>query len=164
MTAQTAFGPDDDSNTSPKAAPNDELRKRIAAALTDATGDRWPAQAFLTEAAHVLDAIQPELDALAALRQVARGYCPACRRGDAAPTVEDWEQQRQRADQAEAALARARNACDQLHRAAVLADRQPHTDRERGIVQAVTRIRAALDTSQHTPAAGPAGGEPKEQP
>lgn len=52
----------------------------------------------------VLDAIQPELDALAALRQVARGYCPECGRGDAAPTVEDWEQQRQRADQAEELL------------------------------------------------------------
>ncbi|WP_225840286.1 hypothetical protein [Streptomyces sp. NK08204] len=35
---------------------------------------------------------------LARLRQVARGYCPACGRGDAAPTVQDWEQQRQRAD------------------------------------------------------------------
>jgi hypothetical protein len=38
-------------------------------------------------------------DELAALRQVARGYCPACGRGDAAPTVTDWEQQKQRADQ-----------------------------------------------------------------
>ncbi|WP_225811298.1 hypothetical protein [Streptomyces spinosus] len=35
---------------------------------------------------------------LAALRAVARGYCPHCGRGDAAPTVEDWEQQKQRAD------------------------------------------------------------------
>ncbi|MFF4791884.1 hypothetical protein ACFY2M_19445 [Streptomyces sp. NPDC001276] len=32
------------------------------------------------------------------------GYCPACGRGDAAPTADDWEQQRQRADTAEAAL------------------------------------------------------------
>ncbi|MEH0542968.1 hypothetical protein QA802_07765 [Streptomyces sp. B21-105] len=39
---------------------------------------------------------------LAALRQVARGYCPACGRGDAGPTVNDWEQQKQRADAAEA--------------------------------------------------------------
>lgn len=39
---------------------------------------------------------------LAALRAVARGYCPACGRGDAAPTTDDWEQQKQRADQAEA--------------------------------------------------------------
>ena len=44
-----------------------------------------------------------QLDAeLAALRQVARGYCPACGRGDAAPTVADWEPQKQRAEQAEA--------------------------------------------------------------
>jgi hypothetical protein len=34
---------------------------------------------------------------LAALRAVARGYCPACGRGDAAPTVEDWENERQNA-------------------------------------------------------------------
>lgn len=52
----------------------------------------------------VLDAIQPELDALAALRQVARGYCPECGRGDAGPTTDDWEQQRQRADHLAATL------------------------------------------------------------
>lgn len=34
------------------------------------------------------------------------GYCPACGRGDCAPTPEAYEQQRQRADRAEAALAR----------------------------------------------------------
>lgn len=53
-------------------------------------------------AAAVLDELQPELDQLDALRAVARGYCPACGRGDAAPTVTDWEQQKQRADRAEA--------------------------------------------------------------
>jgi hypothetical protein len=45
-----------------------------------------------------LDALYDQLDAL---RTVSRGYCPACGRGDAAPTVDDWEQQKQRADQAE---------------------------------------------------------------
>ena len=39
---------------------------------------------------------------LAELRTVSRGYCPACGRGDAGRTADDWEQQRQRADQAEA--------------------------------------------------------------
>jgi hypothetical protein len=48
-----------------------------------------------------LDALYAEL---AALRAVARGYCPACGRGDAAPSVTDWEQQKQRADQAEERL------------------------------------------------------------
>jgi hypothetical protein len=43
-------------------------------------------------------------DELAALRAVARGYCPECGRGDCAPTVDDWEQQKQRADRAEAEL------------------------------------------------------------
>lgn len=47
---------------------------------------------------------------LAALRQVSRGYCPQCGCGDAAPTVADWEQQKQRADKAEAALTAARRA------------------------------------------------------
>jgi len=43
---------------------------------------------------------------LAALREVARGYCPECGRGDAAPTVTDWEQQRQHSDRAGADLNR----------------------------------------------------------
>ena len=53
-------------------------------------------------------------DELDALRQVARGYCPDCGRGDAAPTVTDWEQQKQRADQAEAAFTRLREARDRI--------------------------------------------------
>jgi hypothetical protein len=44
------------------------------------------------------------IDQLEALQAVARGYCPDCGRGDAAPTVEDWEAQRQRADRAEGRL------------------------------------------------------------
>jgi RNA 3'-terminal phosphate cyclase len=48
-----------------------------------------------------LDALYDELDAL---QQIARGYCPACGRGDAAPTIDDWQQQRKRADQAEELL------------------------------------------------------------
>jgi hypothetical protein len=43
-------------------------------------------------------------DQLEALQQVARGYCPACGRGDAAPTVDDWQRERERADEAEAQL------------------------------------------------------------
>jgi hypothetical protein len=61
--------------------------------------DRIPL-AQLTKAS--LDALYDEL---AALRQVARGYCPACGRGDAAPTVADWERERQRAEEAEDRLA-----------------------------------------------------------
>ncbi|MEU6597897.1 hypothetical protein [Streptomyces flaveolus] len=160
---------------------------------------------------------------LAALRAVARGYCPHCGRGDAAPTVEDWErerqraqaaeadlaeltqarqhgaftfcsqlvghvtvaefakkisekrtalaqreeavqyanQQKQRAETAEATLTRVRETCDQLHRAAVLADDQPHSDRERGIIQAVTRVRAALE--EPAPTAAPRATDEPEQ-
>jgi hypothetical protein len=46
-----------------------------------------------------LDQLYAELDAL---RAIARGYCPACGRGDAAPTVDDWQRERQRAETAEA--------------------------------------------------------------
>lgn len=53
---------------------------------------------------------------LVALRQMARGYCPHCGRGDATPT--DWEQQKQRAEQAEAAIIRVRA----LHRKATHGD------------------------------------------
>ena len=79
-----------------------------------------------------LDQLHAENDRLTAeleaLRQVARGYCPHCGRGDAAPTVDDWEQQKQRADRAEAALTRV----------AALADEYPA-----GIDTAL--IHAALD-------------------
>lgn len=62
----------------------------------------------------------------------------------------DGELRRQLADiiralgRSETALAGVRNACDQLRRASVLADGQAHTDRERGILQAVDRITATL--------------------
>lgn len=45
-------------------------------------------------------------DQLDALRAVSRGYCPACGRGDAAPTVAEWETERHRAEQAEDASRR----------------------------------------------------------
>jgi hypothetical protein len=54
-------------------------------------------------------------DQLAALCQVACGYCPHCGRGDAAPTVDDWEQQRQRAEQAEAERDEARATNQRLN-------------------------------------------------
>ncbi|MDX3520741.1 hypothetical protein [Streptomyces scabiei] len=47
------------------------------------------------------DALDDLYEQLEALRAVARGYCPDCGRGDAAPTVADWETQRRRADTAE---------------------------------------------------------------
>ena len=78
----------------------DQIHARITAAIRD-TPARYPDDI----ATAVKRAIQPELDSLAALRQVARGYCPECGRGDAAPTVADWEQQKQRANRAEAKIA-----------------------------------------------------------
>lgn len=60
------------------------------------------------------DQLDTLYDQLAALRQIARGYCPECGRGDAAPTVADWERERQRADTAErAAVARVSDLYEQ---------------------------------------------------
>lgn len=95
------------------------------------------------------DALDALYDELAALRAVARGYCPACGRGDAAPTVEHWEQQRDRADRAEAAVARIQD----------LAAEYPA-----GIDTAL--IHQALDHTQHrapAPAATQATDTTKEQ-
>ncbi|MCX5522629.1 hypothetical protein OG342_07090 [Streptomyces bobili] len=47
------------------------LRERIAQALADATGARWPAQAFLTEADAVLAVLPETTDRAAVLREAA---------------------------------------------------------------------------------------------
>jgi hypothetical protein len=52
-----------------------------------------------------LDALYDQLDTL---RAVARGYCPACGRGDATPPVEAYEEQRARTARAETAIVRVR--------------------------------------------------------
>lgn len=44
------------------------------------------------------------------------GYCPSCGRGDVAPTAEEYEQQRQRAAQAEAAIERVRDYAADIER------------------------------------------------
>ncbi|MGW0575152.1 hypothetical protein ACWD25_04100 [Streptomyces sp. NPDC002920] len=53
-----------------------------------------------------------------------------------------------------------RDTCDRLRRASVLADGQPHTDRERGIVHAVDRVLAALDGPGAEEAATPSAPDP----
>jgi hypothetical protein len=86
------------------------LRQRVARAIhrydnqNALSGNDIPSKHHYGEADFVLTELRSELDALAELRQVARGYCPECGRGDAAPTVEDWEGQKRRADQAEELL------------------------------------------------------------
>jgi hypothetical protein len=123
MTDQTpAFEPDNDCNTSPKAASNDDLRKRIARAIHRydshhaLSGNDIPSKHHYGEADFVLAELRTELGELAALRQVARGYCPACGRGDAAPTVDDGEREKQRADQAERLLRRYVDLADITHK------------------------------------------------
>lgn len=44
--------------------------------------------------------------------QAPEGYCPACGRGDVAPTADEYEQQRQRAEAAEATVARVQALAD----------------------------------------------------
>ncbi|WP_069769768.1 hypothetical protein [Streptomyces sp. LUP30] len=115
---------------------------------------------------------------LAALRQVARGYCPACGRGDAAPTVTDWERERQRAEEAEGHLAHLQESSeavgrfltrtvderDQL-RAAIRRVRDYAADIERSSWTGpaiARRIRAALDEPAASPAATQATDTTKE--
>ena len=61
--------------------------------------------------------------------------------------------------QAQQEVKRVREVCDHLRRVSVLADGEPHTDRERGVIQAVTRVLAALDV-QPAVVAAVAGEEP----
>lgn len=89
------------------------------AAVEGARSAAWFAAHHAPDAIPVLLAEYQQLTAdLAALRAVARGYCPHCGRGDAAPTVEDWERERQRAEQA----GRERDEARQ-HAAAIAAQR-----------------------------------------
>ncbi|KUJ65415.1 hypothetical protein [Streptosporangium amethystogenes] len=53
----------------------------------------------------MLDQLYADLDALKA---ITAGYCGHCGRGDCSPTADQWLEQRQRAEQAEAAIARVR--------------------------------------------------------
>ncbi|MET7429591.1 hypothetical protein ABZT16_11415 [Streptomyces flaveolus] len=96
-------------------------------------------------AAAVLAELKPELDALAALRAVARGYCPHCGRGDAAPSVTDWERERQRAEAAEAKVADYENritwhtTCEACAR--VLDSAIQETERRERVEAALARVR-----------------------
>lgn len=74
------------------------LQTRTAPALTDYTGRPISGTDIgLTEY---------DLADIALAEITADGYCPHCGRGDLAPTADDWAQQAQRADTAEAAVAR----------------------------------------------------------
>jgi hypothetical protein len=68
------------------------------------------------------------------------GYCPHCGRGDAGPTAEAYEELRQRAERAEATIARVRAELDRW----MLNTLEPQTRR------ALSDALAALDP-QETP-------------
>ncbi|MDX5569531.1 hypothetical protein PYK79_48430 [Streptomyces sp. ID05-04B] len=137
------FGPDEE--PAPGRTPDE-----ISAAVECAIGlnvDCGGAEGVYRVRDAVLDAIRPELDALAELREVARGYCPACGRGDAAPTVEDWEREKQRADEAEGRLAHLQASSEAAGRFLT------RTFDER------TQLRAALDRVRALALAQQAEGE-----
>ncbi|WP_060887649.1 hypothetical protein [Streptomyces caniscabiei] len=81
---------------------------------------------------------------LDALRAVARGYCPQCGRGDAAPTLADWEQQKQRADSAEEF---SRRALEQ--RQEMAAERYAWQQRGDRAEAALVRVRALAARIRH---------------
>jgi hypothetical protein len=159
----------------------DDLRQRLARALitrikqavvpqpqpwqSGAIGSLFAATEFdLADA--VLVELQPELDALAALRQVARGYCPHCGRGDASPTAEQWEQMRRERDginrmylTAMGDLGIAINRLDHIRDAATWIRRNYP-----GLTHVNDRLAAALDEPSPGPAATQATDHPKEQP
>ncbi|MFG3476442.1 hypothetical protein ACGF3K_14420 [Streptomyces sp. NPDC047980] len=111
--------------------PPADIRDQIAAAIGDEldVGDvdalaaadavlRVPAIAEALGAARVVD--------------IARGYCPDCGRGDAAPTADQWLTERRRAEAAEAAVERVAAAAHDLR----------HKD--------AMRILAAIDDPKET--------------
>ncbi|MFI9154525.1 hypothetical protein [Streptomyces sp. NPDC053367] len=77
---------------------------------------------------------------LAALREVARGYCPECGRGDASPTAQQWLDQRLRADQAEELLAIAHDTSNKSEAARACA-----VQRAERAEAAIARVRALAD-------------------
>ena len=60
------------------------------------------------------------INQLETLQAVARGYCPNCGRGDAAPTVADWDTERRRAEAAEATTIRVQAAIASVDNRGVL--------------------------------------------
>lgn len=106
--------------------------------------DRIPLDHLTSDA---LDALYEQLDALQA---VARGYCPACGRGDAAPTADQWYEQRQRADQAEAKVADYENrltwhtTCEACAR--ILDSSIRETERRERAEAALARVRKVCDS------------------
>lgn len=99
-----------------------------------------PTEQQLAAAIHALGKAETEL---AALRAVVRGYCPDCGRGDAAPTVEDLERERQRAEQAEVAGDRVR-ALARPHHPGTAGAREKMTAMTRDLVDFL-RARLADD-------------------
>lgn len=77
------------------------------------------------------------IDQLETLQAVARGYCPNCGRGDAAPTVADWDTERRRAEAAEATTIRVQAAIASVDSRGVLTPGE-----------VIAAVRAALNPAQ----------------
>jgi hypothetical protein len=126
----------------------DRLRQESHEALGAAT--RRAEQAERSEVER--DRLRAELATLRAVDE--RGYCPHCGRGDCTPTVDQWMRQSDRADQAEAAIARVRRLCDLTITTSV---------RVHAVHQARDTL-AALDQPAEAPAPPPPGSTREQLP
>lgn len=103
----------------------------------------------LADAVLRVPAIAEALTAVGAVADITRSYCPACGRGDAAPTTDQWLQERRRAERAEAALTEEWEASRRLleQRQEMAAERyawQQRGDRAETELSALKRAHVAL--------------------
>lgn len=101
---------------------------------------------WIADAVLAVPAIRDMQAELAALRAVARGYCPRCGRGDCAPTIDHWQRERQRAEKAEATVERVRDACDRIEAAVRANPTSPNFDG--AYLAGIGHIRRALDPQE----------------
>jgi hypothetical protein len=116
--------------------------RRVLARIDGFDFDSLEPHDYQIQATAILAELQPELVRLADYenRITWDTTCASCAR-----ILDSSIRETERAEKAEAAIDRVKAACDQLHRASVLADGEPHTDRERGVMQAVRRVLNALE-------------------
>ncbi|MFB6787655.1 hypothetical protein ACFCWT_13365 [Streptomyces olivaceus] len=91
----------------------EELQDHVVAMLSSLEHRMLTTDEIAREAHARLDI--EAVDASPSAAAEASGYCPACGRGDCAPTPDEYEQQRQRAERAEAALVRVHHLADLIH-------------------------------------------------
>lgn len=117
------------------------LRPGHSGSHADKTGMRW----WLADIGQPAPAPADLRERYAAA--LCSSYCPACGRGDCSPSADQWYEQKQRADRAEAAIERARAECDRLDSARDRLDADCESFGD-GYADAAARIRAALNPQE----------------